>query len=228
MDAEIEKGTRLLEHQYEGELLASEVKSDPSRVSNVVVEYRLAKVTSGRKLNQYTGAVTDRDRVVGYNFNGSRAHILEELKARQSAENDRVQQEIKTRADAQAAVETNAKDFFASRSPDLIAKVLNYSDGCGDAGPCWYKKSNCVYAKAVTTRANTFDPEVRVIDLNSLDPQYIKVGVNEQNTFVEHKGKPLFSVNRAWVGADKAPDQDRLLNGWAKIYGECRGHKADF
>lgn len=83
----VEQGTELISGQAEGDLIDG--------------RFKLVTVNDHRTLNQKTGQVTDQNsydvftnsnEVIGYNFNGSRAHILQEFEDRHHPGSTQIQE----------------------------------------------------------------------------------------------------------------------------------------
>jgi len=142
---------------------------------------------------------------------------------------------------AQARREAGLKAISTADMSDVVAKVLNYSDGCDDEGcdtKLWIKEkgTQCTYSSFHRKTGE----KLRSIDLNKFDPKNIKVGIFARtgpspdlfgpnrsatisfNTYdVLYEGKQLFSARDL--------DTSRLNRGWELIYSKyCKGMSKEF
>lgn len=136
------------------------------------------------------------------------------------------------------------EDFRKTVSVDLVAKVLNYSDGLatdeGNAYEFWYAydAKNCIYRKAKYKSTSAYDAktavfdvdensrELRLNDLGTNSVRYTSQGINHPSVL----GSPPTTTNLVTVSGDgriifqtDGLDPDRINKGWGVLLKQCKG-----
>ena len=117
---------------------------------------------------------------------------------------------------------------------DIVSKVLNYSEDGNEFGSeygYWYPrdKNKCIYAKK-----DSSGNDVKVIDLNQVDPRGVKIGIGvdimKKKGYIIRLGDVYeFFCAHEFISQAPKCEADRLTRGWNRVYNEfCKGLEKDF
>jgi hypothetical protein len=129
------------------------------------------------------------------------------------------------------------RKFMATVKLDTVSKVLNYSECIVDSGcekSSWYPidASQCIYGRAEVSFNGAFNKVSRKLNLNSIDPKSLWIGVIPNRKFgeiiVKTDSGVLMDMPITTVSGSR-PIVDRIGNGWSVIYSNyCKGNRREF